>query len=596
MYYLSLLLLIISTNICANTSITPENITTPLPVNQAFQLSPHVGDDLLQFTWHLKPNHYLYKQHFHFTSIPSNLIGKPLFPDQISQHHTALGNLPVFQNEVTVTIPFKSKHTTHFTIEVQYQGCAGSSICYPPQTRTFVVKPSASSNSWNISPKDVRIKQAEPTSSSNISQALAGQPILHIILLFIGLGILLSFTPCILPMIPVLMSILSGQKRLSKQHAFYLALTYVLSMSTTYALMGLAAGILGSTIQAQLQQPIVIVGLSALFMLLGLSLLECYTIKLPGKYFNYWQNRLTQFSQQQQSGSYIGVAIMGILATLILSPCISAPLIGILGFLGQSGSPTIGALALFSLGLGMGLPLLIIATTLGHLLPKVGQWMNHIKALFGFMLLAMAIFLLSRLIPATTTLALNGILLLFLSFYTWIQIKQSILHKKTSIIFRLLSLLIACYSISLIISTSLGNTSFLPTYHNHISTQERHNQQMSWHRVSSLSQLQQQFKLSDKPIVLDFYAQWCTSCKDMEEYTFKDTQVNKQLSHFTLLRVDMTTLTPGVKSIMEKYHIIAPPMMLFFTPQGHWIKAKSIAGYQSPKALLQALKNYTQHS
>ena len=351
----------------------------PPPADQVFKLSAKVAPKQLQLQWQIKDGYYLYRDRISLaiTSSSQQKLGVYHLPDGLNKHHEFLGDFVAYEKELTLNIPLVNSLPATFILH--YQGCAKSGFCYPPQTRLL-----------NLQAKTATITDpdANTTELDQITQLLNSHDSFWILLGFLGFGLLLAFTPCVFPMLPILSGIIVGQgQQLTTRQAFLLSLTYVLAMAATYALAGIAAAYAGSYIQGAFQNPWVIGLFSGVFVLLALSLFGLYELQLPAAL----QQKLLKLSNQQPSGHYVGVAIMGTLSTLIVSPCVSAPLVGALGYIGQTGDAFLGGFALFCLGLGMGIPLLIVGTSAGKLLPKAGPWLEITKQLFGIALLAVAI-------------------------------------------------------------------------------------------------------------------------------------------------------------------------------------------------------------
>jgi thiol:disulfide interchange protein DsbD len=370
------------------------------------------------------------------------------------------------------------------------------------------------------------------------------------------LGLLLAFTPCVLPMIPIVSGIIVGQKKpVTKTKSFLLSACYVLSMSLTYALIGLLIALSGKNLQVLLQTPLVIVLFSALFVLLAFSLFGYFDLKLPESL----TNRLSKVSQNQSKGAYLGAAIMGALATLILTPCVSAPLVGLLGFIAQSGNLVIGALGLFMLSLGMGTPLILVAVGAGAFLPNTGRWMNEVKNLFGVMMLGLAIYTLSKLISSTTTLYLSGLLLIG---YGW-QCRPLTRNSDSHTLYRTLGFASILYGALLIIGGAMGNSSFFTPLKS--SCYEKSSpRSIQATKVQTLMALNEKLLASNRPSLVYFSANWCTSCHLFRKNVLETADIQTLLSHFNYLEVDLTKQTPGNQQIMAHYNVVAPPTTLFF--------------------------------
>ena len=381
-------------------SFATQQDDAPLPVDQAFQFSVQVTDsDTLAAHWQIAPGYYLYKSHFNFelTNPQKAKLGQSSFPPAQEINKPSLTGYKVYADSVDISLPLADPAPNQVTLLITYQGCSESGFCYPPVTKQ--VDANLQSGLVAIStPTEVPVS-IDTDNSNRFSQLLTQSHLGWLLLSFFGFGLLLAFTPCILPMLPILMGIIAGQKNnLSTRKAFLLSLTYVLSVAVTFAIAGVIASLLGYSLQAAFQNPWVIISFSLLFIALALSLFGLYELQLPYAL----RNRLNSISERQQGGTYLGVAAMGFLSTLIASPCVSAPLVGALSYISTTGNAGVGGLALFALGLGMGMPLLIIGTSGGKLLPKAGRWMKTIKIILGVLLLGLAILFLSRLLPSSS--------------------------------------------------------------------------------------------------------------------------------------------------------------------------------------------------
>jgi thiol:disulfide interchange protein DsbD len=428
------------------------------------------------------------------------------------------------------------------------------------------------------------------TQQDKISDFLAHSSWFLIAIGFLGFGILLAFTPCVLPMIPILSSIIVGQgEEINTIKAFWLSLIYVLAMAITYAIAGVVAGLAGGYVQAFLQSPWVLGAFSIVFVLLSLSLFGLYELQLPSRFHHH----VTHLSNQQTGGTYVGVAIMGCLSTLIVSPCVTAPLIGALSYIGKTGNAVLGGSALFSMGLGMGIPLVIIGTAGGKFLPKAGLWMNTVKAFFGVLMLGVAILLLSRIISPTTTMLLWAALLIISSIYmgAFTQTPATGIGK----LWKGLSLIMLVYGFLLLIGAGMGNTNpFQPLVVQRAIPVVNTPQTEPFKIITSLEELQEAIdsaKAQDKPIVLDFYADWCLSCKEMDNTTFEDPRVQVLLSRFVVLRADVTSNDDANKALEHQFNVIAPPTILFFDQNGQELNKDRIVGAVDAATLLKQLKS-----
>lgn len=548
----------------------------PLPIDKAFTLSAGLfGNDTVLLTWQIAPNHHLYRDRFkfHATAPAAAAIGKIILPQGELKEDKVFGKFQVYEQKITLPVPITNSDPADSQFTVSYQGCSGEGYCYPPTTRLVTA---------NFNQRSVTISDPQATSAQEDSyiSLLANQNIFLLILAFMGMGVLLAFTPCVLPMIPILSGIIVGhQKTITTSKAFLLSLIYVLSMAITYAIAGVLVSLAGSSVQAFFQNPWVLIAFSMLFVLLALSFFGVYQIKLPAKF----EEKISNVSRNHDGGHYLGVAIMGCLATLILSPCVTPALVGVLGYIAHRGNPAIGGIALFSLGFGMGLPLLAVGLAGGKLLPKAGAWMNTIRSIFGVFFIAIAIWIISRIVPGPLSLALWAALLIICAIY--MGAFSTIKDQGWAKTWKGLGLTAFIYGILMLTGAAQGNSNpFHPIPSN--KAEKSTPIQYTIHNSDEFQQLWTQAKMQNKPILLDFYANWCMSCHEMDQTTFKDPAVKQALSQFVVIRADITENNQPVKKLMQQFGVIAPPTLIFFNHKGQLQPNLTLVGLVSPKELL----------
>ena len=417
-------------------------------------------------------------------------------------------------------------------------------------------------------------------SEDDILTVLHTQHIGVMLLLFAGLGLLMAFTPCVLPMIPILTGIILGQKHaVGTRKAFFLSSTYILGMAITYACAGLVAASLGGSMQVWLQKPVMIAFTSALFVLLGLSLFGLFDLRFPHR----WQNKIFSWSDKHEGGTYVGVFFMGILSTLVVSPCITAPLVGVLIFISETGNRLLGASALFTMGLGMGIPLLLIGMSAGRWLPKSGPWMTTVKATFGLLMMAMAIWILSRIISPMMTRTLWGVMVVIVAMFFGFYVPHHMGQYRFN---RGLGIIIGFFGLVMMLG-GMGVSTFLDKWVSLPAASQANSQ--TFIIVRNMEEIKNQLanaELAHRPVILDFYADWCESCVAMDRNVFSLSEVRQLLGNFILLRADLSNNSADDEKILKHYGVIAPPTMLFFNSQGREVNSKRLVGEMNASEFL----------
>lgn len=586
-------------------SLADNTDNNPLPINQAFALTIQVSNhDTLNAQWQIAPGYYLYQKYFQFKLLsPANAkLGRAMMPPAQTINNPVLGQLQVYSQNVTMSIPVQDPPPPYVTLLVHYQGCAESGFCYPPVTQR--VRANLLTGTVLITTEETVIPattiplpaSAEPSNNTSKFTALfQDQHISWLILSFLGFGLLLAFTPCVLPMIPILISIIAGHGHtLNTRKAFFLSLTYVLSMAVTFAIAGLVAGLVGYSIQSMLQNPWVIGIFSFIFILLSLSLFGFYELQLPHKL----QTRLHHLSQKQKGGSYVGVAVMGCLATLIASPCVSAPLVGALSYISSTGNATLGGVALFALGFGMGIPLLILGTSGGKLLPKAGAWMETVKAIFGVLLIAVAILMLGRILPGPINLLLWAIFAIVCGTYLG-ALDSTPAGANWQKLWKGCGIILCLYGVALLVGTTMGQSDPLQPLGNlraagttsAVAGTATATTSVNFQRVTTLAQvnqLLQQAKTAHQPALIDYYADWCLDCQTMKKTIFQNPQVVSALQqNIMLIEADITANNADSKALSQAFGVFAPPTFLFIDPTGK--EVSRIVGSTDASGFLKAL-------
>lgn len=566
-----------------------NNKTKFLPVDQAFQLDVQRSDAGVSMQWQIAENYYLYQDKLAFSLNGKPVENAPQFLSSAEQYEDPyFGLVTIFKHDLNLTLPLKDPQPQDL-LEVTYQGCA-KGFCYPPETKQFQLGNLSSNVSANHEMQNsVETHQTSQSAVENANVFSSQQNQLaeslsqskYAMLWFFVLGIGLAFTPCVLPMLPLLSAIVIGGRKeeTSNWRALALSFVYVQGMALTYTLLGLVVVLIGLPFQIALQSPYVLIGLSIVFVLLALSMFGLFTLQLPSSL----QTKLTQFSQQQKSGAFFGVFVMGAIAGLVASPCTSAPLSGALLYVAQSGDFVIGALTLYLLALGMGLPLILITVFGNKILPKSGAWMENVKTAFGFVMLALPIFLISRIIPSMWEPRLWA--LLGVSFFIWLATQMR--SNGIGLFFRIVFFVAAMVS-----AQPLQNW----VWQDNAATSQAVNAQSAvknslvFQQISTYDELQAVLKQHpNKMAMLDLYADWCVACKEFEHKTFADPQVQTALSDVLLLRVDMTNNSESNRTLMKALAVTGLPTIIFFNQQGEEIQAQRITGFLPAEAFIATL-------
>ncbi|HEH9429647.1 TPA: protein-disulfide reductase DsbD [Aeromonas sobria] len=545
-----------------------------LQVDEAFQVESEQRGDQLLLTLHIADDYYLYRHSLRFKG--NNLsFSEPTLPEGTEHEDDFFGKTRVYYQQVSIAVQLKEVGDGA-TLRVRYQGCTDG-LCYPPTDKLIDVAPLAATTTATT---DEAPQSVAPVSQQDqLAAALGHQGFWLSIVAFFALGLGLAFTPCVFPMYPILTGIIAGAgHRLSTGRAFLLSLVYVQGMAVTYTLLGLVVASAGLKFQAALQHPYVLIGLSLMFVLLALSMFGLYTLQLPSSL----QTRLSGLSNRQQGGSVVGVAIMGMISGLVCSPCTTAPLSGALIYVAQSGDLWLGGAALYALSLGMGLPLLLLGTSGGKLLPKAGAWMDVIKQLFGFALLAVPIMLLSRLwSDQLATLAWLGWGLLLCGYlYHHNQ------HQPHSVARSVRGFVLLLAMISAVV---VGKDLLQPAAPAAVSAGASQSAPQ-FIRIKTRDDLKVQLAAArGKPVLLDLYADWCIACKEFEHKTFSDPAVRERFSQMVLLQADVTANDDADIALLNSLNVLGLPTLIFFDREGKELAGQRVTGFMGPAEFLQRL-------
>ena len=565
-----------------------------LPPEQAFQFFATLKDPhTLQANWQIADGYYLYKDKLALTleGVSQTRLGAMQLPQGEPYHDAEFGQVQIYRKQISLDIPLLRQSTAAETIKLlaKFQGCADRGVCYPPmKTEQSLDLPQADS----LSSSQAAPVAAAVSEQDKIVNALRNDSLALTLFSFFGFGLLLAFTPCVFPMIPILSGIIVGHgDQIGTRKAFLLSLSYVVASALMYTVFGVLAALFGSNLQATFQEPWVIAVFSGVFVLLSLSMFGFYHLELPKSF----QSLLHNSSDKHRDGSYLGAGIMGALSSLIVGPCVAAPLAAALIYIGQTGDVLLGGSALFAMGLGMGLPLLLVGASAGKLLPKAGGWLNSTKAVFGVMMLAMTVWMLSRILPAGVTMFLWALLLVIPSIYLGAIDALPPAASGWRKLWKGLGVVMLVLGTLQLIGLSAGNSNPLQPLKGvgAVNAQAQPEQGIAFQRVASVQELEQriqQASASGKAVMLDFYADWCISCKEMEAYTFTDPQVKAQLANFVVLQADVTENNDADKALLKHFDLIGPPGIIFYGTDGRERAAQRVIGYQDAATFLKTLQ------
>jgi thiol:disulfide interchange protein DsbD len=561
----------------------PGNERHFLPADQAFTLSTEASAEGLQLHFRVTPGYYLYRGRFHFEPQVASLHLTPIFArDGESKDDPNLGHVEVYHQDIDITL----KATGSGDIRVTWQGCADAGICYPPQSRLISLPAAGQPSAADTGPAASTFSPAAAPgiTADNDGSAQNAPSFFHtrnkaaILLILFGLGLGLAFTPCVLPMLPILSGIIARQHTRSARRGFLLSLSYVLGMATTYALTGLLFARFGAAanLPVWFQHPAVLIVFSLIFIALALAMFGLYELQLPAGLRNHFDG----LSRKAEGGQYIGSYVMGFFSALVVSPCVSAPLTGVLLYISTTGNAAFGALALFVMALGMGVPLLILGSTEGRFLPKAGDWMIRIKIFFGIMLLGVAVLLLGRILPGPITLLLWAALATVSA--VWLGALEPV-QPGSGHLWKGLGVLTLIYAAVLVVGAATGNEDPLmplSRFANVSLTTSAQQPATSFRPVKTSADLDavvREAAASNKTVMLDFYADWCVSCKLMARNVFTDARVAAVMGKLVLVQADVTRADAEDRALLDRFGLAGPPAILFFR-NGQELRASRVEG------------------
>jgi thiol:disulfide interchange protein DsbD len=572
-----------------------------LPPDQAFKLNVSVRDiNTLVADFEVVKDYYLYRDKAKFTvqGNPGVSIVDVVFPQADEKVDKSFGKMAVYHQPFKVLIKLKRDvgAADKFVLAATYQGCSEKGICYPPLNKTYDL-------SLAGAPAAVATSTPSAANGSGLSESLQianlfkGGSFWLIIAGFFGFGLLLSLTPCVFPMIPILSGIIVGQgKSVTKAHGFVLSVVYVLGMAITYALAGVAAGLSGSLLSAALQNPWVLGSFALVFVVLSFSMFGFYELQMPAAL----QSKFSDTSNKMKGGSFVGVFIMGSLSALICGPCVAAPLAGALLYIGQTHNVWLGGSALFAMALGMGVPLLLVGLSAGALMPRAGGWMTAVKSFFGVLLLAVAIWLISPVIPVLAHMLLWSALLIVSAIYLRALDPLPVNASGFVKFWKGVGIISLVVGAALLIGALSGGRDILQPLTGLraggiTSPAAAAETGPKFERIKSVAELEARIQQANgRHVMLDFYADWCVSCKEMERFTFADPKVQAKLANALLLQADVTANSADDKALLKKFSLFGPPGIIFFDNSGNEIPAARVVGYQTPEKFLQTLSALAQ--
>jgi thiol:disulfide interchange protein DsbD len=549
-----------------------------LEPDQAFRLiATAQGPDRIALDWQVTPGYYLYKSRIKaVTTSDRAQLGTVTLPKGEEKEDEYFGKQEVYHHDVSATVAVSrgaAGETLTLPLKVTYQGCADKGLCYPPITKTFDVSLPPGVGSASSSVGAATDTNAYVSEQDQKASFIRDGNLLLVMGVFLLSGIGLAFTPCVLPMIPILSGIVIGQgDKVTRGRSFVLSLVYVLGMSFTYTLAGALFAAAGKQVQAIFQQPWVIGTFAGMFVILAISMFGAFTLQMPAAI----QTRLSNVSNRQTSGTFIGVAIMGALSALIVTTCVGPALVAALAVISETGDVVRGAAALFAMSIGMGIPLLLVGASAGELLPRAGAWMDMVKKLIGAMMLGVAAWMLERIVPARVAMILWAIPLIIAAVVLWQATART---RRTILITRAIGVVSALYGLTIVAGAALGGTDPLSPLARATHGSE---QELAFRTIKSVDDLQREVsaaKANSQPVLLDFYADWCVSCKEMEKYTFSDAKVQASLKKALLLRADVTKNDEQDQALLKHFGIFGPPTIAFYGANGEERRNYRVVGY-----------------
>lgn len=562
-----------------------------LSPDEAFKLTIAALDhQTLEAQFKVAPKHYLYKNRIKFESADVDIVDMRLPPGEVKTDAN-FGRQEVFHHDFAAKVQLGQHSKQSIMLTATYQGCSEKGLCYAPIKKTFnltlPVAQSGISNSAENLNQDTSDASTRILKTGNLWLIVSG---------FFIAGLILSFTPCVLPMIPILSSIIVGQQSRqqpsSSLHNFLLSLAYVLGMALSYTLAGIAAGLSGTLISQALQNAWVLGSMAIIFVALAFSMFGFYELQLPESF----EEKMLGLTNRFKGGKFLSVFIMGALSALIVSPCVAAPLAGALIYIGQTQNVLLGGIGLFALAIGMGMPLLAIGASAGKVLPKTGAWMNNVRNFFGVLMLGMAVYIVSPVIPASLQLGLWATIAIICAIFLNALDALPMHHSTMQKFWKGVGLILLVYGFALLIGALSGGSSvFQPLNHLKFSANNTQNvanaHALPFKKINSITALESALKQAEgKPVMLDFYADWCVACKEMESLTFSDSNIQHLLNKTILLQADVTQNTAEDEALLKRFGLFGPPGIIFFNTSGQELASIRTVGFQNAERFAQTLQ------
>jgi len=560
--------------------------TSYLKPDEAFKLSISNKDErTLLADFEIAQGYYLYRERISFKLKEGAIVGVDL-PAGEMKHDPNFGDMEVYHRsfQAVVHLPASASRPTPITLQASFQGCSEKGLCYAPLRKTFDIKPG------NVGIAPIGSATSAASESDRVRQLLGGGKFWLIASGFFGFGLLLSFTPCVFPMIPILSGIIVGQgEHPSRAHAFNLSLAYTLGMAVAYAIAGVAAGLSGHLISNALQTPWALGTGAFVFVLLSLSMFGFYELRLPSGL----ESRIAETTNRIKGGRFLGVFAMGALSALIVSPCVAAPLAGALLYIGQTHDVVLGGAALFTMALGMGVPLLAVGLSAGTLLPKAGSWMTTVQNIFGVLMLGVAIWLISPVIPPALVLGLWAALLIGSAIFLRALDSLPPHAGKALKLGKGVGVIALTAGLALLIGAFAGSRDPLKPLAGLLAGNGNAVESaLPFKRVKNVADLDRIVQANKGHyLMLDFYADWCVSCKEFEHYTFADPHVRKALENVTLMQADVTANSPEDEALLSRFKLFGPPGIIFYDPDGNELRTQQVIGYQNAEQFLVTLNS-----